>query len=114
MDYIAKAKKLSKVEQERVLSRMDGKLPKQLRKEKITLEKAIALQLELEDVQLTEWRKKMAEMRTKELAKQAKEKVKAETKLAKTKIKDASKVKKVAVKTPSPEKLENKTPTKSK
>ena len=114
MDYIAKAKKLSKIEQERVLSRMDGKLPKQLRKEKITLEKAIALQLELEDVQLTEWRKKMAEMRSKELAKQSKEKAKAEAKLAKTKIKDTNKVKKVAAKTPTPEKLENKTPTKSK
>jgi cell division septation protein DedD len=114
MDYIAKAKKLSKVEQERVLSRMDGKLPKQLRKEKITLEKAIALQLELEDVQLTEWRKKMAEMRTKELAKLSKEKAKAEAKLAKTKIKDPSKEKKVAVQTPAQVKLENKIPTKSK
>jgi hypothetical protein len=103
MDYIAKAKKLSKIEQERVLSRMDGKLPKQLKKEKITLEKAIALQLELEDVQLTEWREKMTEMRNKELAKQAKEKAKAEAKLVKSKTKESSQVKSA-----------NKTPAKTK
>lgn len=75
-DYIAKAKKLSKEQRERVLSRMGGKLPKHLKNKKLTEEKAIAFQLELEDEQLQEWRDKMAKIRAKEL----KEKLKAEAK----------------------------------
>lgn len=81
MDYIAKAKKLTKTERERVLSRMDGKLPKQLKKEKLTEDKAIALQLEIEDEQLQEWREKMAAIRAKEL--KTKEKTKVAEKVAK-------------------------------
>lgn len=79
-DYIAKAKKLSKEQRERVLSRMGGKLPKHLKNKKLTEEKAIAFQLEMEDEQLQEWRDKMAKIRAKEL----KEKLKAEAKAAKS------------------------------
>ena len=114
MDYIAKAKKLTKVERERVLSRMEGKLPKQLHKDKITVEKAIALQLEIEDGQLTEWREKMAAMRAKDLAKKLKEKAKADAKLAKSKSKSESTAKTAAIKTPAPKKAATKTPTKPK
>ena len=81
--YISKAKKLNKEQQERVLSRMDGKLPKRLKKEKITTLEAITLQLELEDEHLLEWREKMAEIREKE----DKEKLKAQEKLEKSKDK---------------------------
>ncbi len=65
-DYISKAKELSKNEKERVLSRMTGKLPKRLEKDKLTEEEAIAIQLELEDEQLQDWKKKVAAMRAKE------------------------------------------------
>lgn len=81
--YVAKAEKLSKAQQERVLSRMSGKLPKRLVKNKISETEAIARQLMLEDEQLEEWREKMAELREKELKAQRK----AEEKLAKAKEK---------------------------
>lgn len=83
-DYIEKAKRLSKEQRERVLSRMDGKLPKRFFKQKITEIEAIAQQLALEDEQLAEWRERMSEIREKELKAQRK----AEEKLAKTKEKN--------------------------
>ena len=79
VDYIAKAKKLNAEDRERVLSRMGGKLPKRLQKEKLTVEEAIAIQLELEDEQLQEWRANMAVIQEKV----AKAKLKAEEKAAK-------------------------------
>lgn len=79
VDYLAKAKKLSEEDRERVLSRMGGKLPKRLQKEKLTAEEAIAIQLELEDEQLQEWRANMAVINEKA----AKAKLKAEEKAAK-------------------------------
>lgn len=66
IDYNSKAKKLSGEERERVLSRMAGKLPKRLAKEKLTENEAIAIQLELEDAQLQEWREKVSTIRAKE------------------------------------------------
>lgn len=89
MDYIAKARKLSKAERERLLSRMEGKLPKRLRKEKLSEDEAIALQLELEDEQLLEWREKVAEIRAKDLKSTEKEKAKAAEKEAKMAEKSA-------------------------
>ncbi|MFA6014863.1 MAG: hypothetical protein WC742_07315 [Gallionellaceae bacterium] len=68
-EYLAKVAKLSKIESERLLSRMSGKLPRRLEKEKLTNEEALAIQLELEDEQLMEWRKVMQEVREKEHAK---------------------------------------------
>jgi len=65
-DYASKAKELSKEQKERVLSRMTGKLPKRLEKDKLTEEQAIAIQLELEDEQLKEWQARVAAIRAKE------------------------------------------------
>lgn len=83
IDYIIKAKNLSEEDRERVLSRMGGKLPKRLQKEKLTAEEAIAIQLELEDEQLQEWRANMAVIQEKA----AKAKAKADEKAAKVKAK---------------------------
>lgn len=63
--YAEKVKKLSKLESERLLSRMSGKLPRRLEKDKLSKEEALALQMELEDEQLQEWRKMMAALNKK-------------------------------------------------
>jgi len=65
-EYLKKAQKLSKVESERVLSRMTGKLPRRLHKDKLTEVEALAIQLELEDEMLKEWRDRVAEIREKD------------------------------------------------
>ena len=88
VDYVAKAKKLSQEDRDRVLSRMGGKLPKRLQKEMLTVEEAIAIQLELEDEQLQEWRANMAAIQEKA----AKAKAKADEKAAKVKTKAAKPV----------------------
>lgn len=62
-DYLEKVKHLDAGEAERILSRMGGKLPKRFIKDKLTQEEALALQLEIEDEQLHEWREKVAKMR---------------------------------------------------
>lgn len=67
--YLEIASALSEQESERVLSRMSGKLPRRLEKEKINTLEAIAIQLELEDEQLEEWRDRMRAIREKENAK---------------------------------------------
>lgn len=61
-EYEEKARALGEAEAERLLSRMSGKLPKRLHNEKLTREEALAIQLELEDEQLEEWRKNMREL----------------------------------------------------
>ncbi len=65
-EYLEKASQLSEIETERVLSRMGGKLPKKLDKEKLSQLEALAIQLELEDEQLNEWRERMHAMKSKE------------------------------------------------
>lgn len=65
-DYAAIVKKLSHEQRERLLSRMAGKLPKRLAKDKLSEDEAIAIQLELEDEQLQEWKVKVAAIRAKE------------------------------------------------
>ena len=62
-EYKDKAKLLSPEEAERLLSRMSGKLPKRLDKDKLSVEDALALQLELEEENLNEWREKMAKIK---------------------------------------------------
>ncbi len=79
--YLDKAVLLSVEEQERLLSRMTGKLPKRLQKDKLSREEALAIQLELEDEQLQEWRATMAALK----AKTAKTQEKA-SKVAKAKV----------------------------
>ena len=71
--YAEKVKKLSEEEVERLLSRMSGKLPRRLQKEKLSLANALAIQMELEDEQLQEWRRMMAILNKKE-AEKAKDK----------------------------------------
>ena len=63
--YLEQAKELDSEQKEHVLSRMVGKLPGRLRKEKLTEFEAIAIQLELEDEQLQEWRLKFAAIKEK-------------------------------------------------
>jgi hypothetical protein len=69
--YLAQVKLLSKDETERLLSRMSGKLPRRLEKEKISQDEALAIQLELEDEQLQEWREVMSKLKNAEAAKSA-------------------------------------------
>ncbi len=57
--YIEKARNLTEEETERLLSRMGGKLRRRQDKDKVTHLEALAIQLELEDEQLKEWREKM-------------------------------------------------------
>jgi uncharacterized membrane protein len=68
-EYLEQAKLLSTQEKERLFSRMGGKLPKKLDRRKISLDEALALQLEIEDKQLNEWRERMHELKAKELEK---------------------------------------------
>jgi tRNA(Phe) wybutosine-synthesizing methylase Tyw3 len=64
-EYLVKAAKLSVEEQERLMSRMGGKLPRRLEKERLTREEALAIQMELEDEQLQEWRERMHALKAK-------------------------------------------------
>lgn len=70
--YIEKARQLDEAEAERLLSRMGGKLPKRLQKEKLTRIEALAIQLELEDEMLQEWRAHVAEIRARDAEKEQK------------------------------------------
>jgi len=63
--YIEKAKGLAREEAERILSRMRGKLMRRLEDRKLIPLEAVALQLELEDKHLQEWRERLTELRTK-------------------------------------------------
>ena len=63
--YLEKAKLLSKAETERLLSRTRSKLIRRMESEKITALEVVAIQLEIEDEDLSEWREKMAEIRKK-------------------------------------------------
>ena len=82
-DYLARIKKLSREETERLLSRMGNKLDRRLEKGKLSQQQALAKQLELEDEQLQEWRKVMYSLKLKEESKKAKEEAKETKKVAK-------------------------------
>ena len=68
-EYLEIAKNLSKEETERLLSRTRSKLIRRMESEKITTLEVLAIQLEIEDEDLSEWREKMAEIRKKAKAK---------------------------------------------
>ena len=68
-EYLEIAKNLSKEETERLLSRTRSKLLRRMESEKITTLEVLAIQLEIEDEDLSEWREKMAEIRKKTKAK---------------------------------------------
>lgn len=61
--YLEKAKLLDKKEAERLLPRMRARLMCKMLDEKLSPLECIAIQLEIEDEQLLEWRAKTAELR---------------------------------------------------
>lgn len=69
--YIEKAKNLSQEESERLQSRMRGKLTRRLEDEKLNTIEALAIQLQLDDEQLQEWRDKMQEINKKDKSSKA-------------------------------------------
>jgi len=64
--YIEKAKNLTQEESERLQSRMRGKLTRRLEDKKLNTIEALAIQLELDDEQLQEWRERMQEISKKD------------------------------------------------
>ncbi len=64
-DYIEKAKNLTEEEVEKLQSRIRGKLTRRAEDKKLSLIETLAIQLELEDVQLAEWRKNIQTIRGK-------------------------------------------------
>ena len=71
-EYLEKAMTLSHEEAERLFSRMRGKLSRRLEDEKLRSIEAIAMQLELEDAELQEWRQRWAEIAEREMRHSAK------------------------------------------
>lgn len=64
-EYIQKAMALTRDDAERLFSRMRRKLIRRLEHDELQSLEAVALQLQLEDEELKEWRGKMAELRNK-------------------------------------------------
>lgn len=64
-EYIEKAMSLSEEEVERLQSRMRAKLTRRAEDRKLTSIEALAIQLELDDEQLAEWREKRLEINKK-------------------------------------------------
>ena len=67
--YLEQAKLLSKEEIERLLSRTRSKLMRRLEDKKLSAVEVAAIQLEIEDEDLNEWREKWAEIKNKIKAK---------------------------------------------
>ncbi|HEX8989310.1 MAG TPA: hypothetical protein VF816_15235 [Rhodocyclaceae bacterium] len=65
-EYLEKARSLSYEEAEMVLSRMRGKLERRIEFKHLDPVEAVAIQLEIEDEQLQEWRERWAEIRERE------------------------------------------------
>ena len=63
--YLEKAKLMTKEETERLLSRMRAKLMRRLDDKNLSALDVVAIQLEIEDKELNEWREKMAEIKKK-------------------------------------------------
>ena len=66
MDYLNKAGYLSEKKAERLLSRMGVYLHAQLLEEGYSLQEMLAIQLQIEDEQLKEWRARMVQVRQQE------------------------------------------------
>lgn len=69
-EYIKAAGSLSTDQKERLLCRMGGKLTRKLESEKLDTIEALAIQLEIEDAELADWREKMNEISEKEKEKE--------------------------------------------
>ncbi len=74
IEYLDKAKQLSEDETDRLLSRMGGKLFKRFKKEGLSNQEILGIQMEIEDEQLMEWRHKIAEIRKNDSKKKKSEK----------------------------------------
>lgn len=66
MDYLNKAGELGEKKAERLLSRIGVHLHVQLLREGYSLREMLAIQLQIEDEQLKEWRARMVQMRQQE------------------------------------------------
>lgn len=64
-NYIKVAEKLTAEQKDRLLSRMRGKLTRILEEDNYTTIEALAIQLEIEDADLADWREKMNEIKKK-------------------------------------------------
>lgn len=64
-EYLEKASQLNKEETERLLARMRSKLMRRLEDKRMSVQEAVAIQLEIEDEELQEWRARMTEIRKK-------------------------------------------------
>jgi len=65
-EYIKAAEALTVDQKDRLLCRMRGKLTRRMEDKKLTTTEALAIQLEVEDAELAEWREKMNEIKEKE------------------------------------------------
>jgi hypothetical protein len=70
--FIKAASNLSEDEKERLLSRMRGKLTRKWENQKLDTLEVLAIQLETEEAELEDWRKKMNEIRDTEKNKKKK------------------------------------------
>jgi len=61
-EYLEKARQLEQEETERLLARMRSKLMRRLEDKKMSVQEVVAIQLEIEDEELQEWRTRMAEI----------------------------------------------------
>lgn len=68
-EYLEKAQQLSEEETERLLARMRAKLMRRLEDKKMSVPEVVAIQLEIEDEELQEWRARMTEIRKKSKSK---------------------------------------------
>jgi hypothetical protein len=73
-EYLEKAKLLNEEACERLLSRARSKLKRRLDDKKISILEVVALQLEIEDEDLAEWRERIAEIKSAEDKKKTKAK----------------------------------------
>jgi len=78
--YLEKAAKLTEEETERLLSRLRGKPARRFEDRKLSMIEALAIQLEIDDEQLADWRKNMNEIKEKEAKKLKAKEVKKEPK----------------------------------
>jgi hypothetical protein len=72
--YLEKAKALNEEACERLLSRARSKLMRRLDDKKISVLEVVAIQLEIEDEELNEWRERVAEIKSAEDKKKTKAK----------------------------------------
>ncbi len=71
-EYLEKAKLLNEEETERLMARMRTKLMRRLEDKKMSVPEVVAIQMEIEDEELNEWREKIAAIRNTEERKKSK------------------------------------------